>query len=122
MVAALTTTADANTPMPPRATAVAPPRLAPSAEHTLQGERLLLDEARAALGRADGAAALRATTTHAQRYPQGLLAEEREAIAIQALLLVPRYDDARQREAAFEHQYPHSMLLQAVRASVQSIP
>jgi hypothetical protein len=101
---------------------VASPKGAASAGHALDDERVLLDDARVALGRADATAALHATAVHAQRYPQGLLAEEREAIAIQALLLVPRYDEARQREAAFERQHPHSMLLQAVRASVQSIP
>jgi hypothetical protein len=93
-----------------------------SLDRSLDAERLLLDDARSALGRGDGAGALRATALHAQRFPLGFLTEEREAIAIQALLLVSRYDDARQREAAFESKYPHSMLLQAVRASVESIP
>ena len=103
--------------------APAPPRAAVSSSpHTLEDERVLLDGARAALANGDGPAALAATAAHARKYPDGFLAEEREAIAIQALLLLGRYDEARQREAAFELRYPHSPLLQAVRASIQSIP
>ncbi len=127
VLAALAGTADANVervaPSVPALPSVTPAvRSSATLDHSLEGERVLLDAARAALGRGDGAAALGATAAHEQRYPHGLLAEEREAIAIEALLLVPRYDDARQREALFEQRFPHSMLLQAVRASIQSIP
>jgi len=121
---ALSGTADA-APSPPATSVGARPPMAtvgPATVRTLEEERVLLDVARTSLGRGDGAGAMRAITAHEQRYPQGLLAEEREAIAIQALLLIPSFEDARRREAAFERQYPHSMLLQAVRASVQSIP
>jgi len=89
---------------------------------TLDAERAILDEARVALGQGDGALALQRVDAHATRYPRGFLAEEREAMAIQGLLLVSRYDDARRRELLFEQTYPHSMMLQAVRASIQSIP
>jgi hypothetical protein len=121
-IAELTTTADASKGPAAHPPAPARPSGAPTPENTLLGERVVLDRARAALGRGDGSLALAETDAHAHRYPQGLMAEEREAIAIQALLLVARYDDARQREASFEQKYPRSMLLQAVRASVQSIP
>jgi hypothetical protein len=97
-------------------------KAAATPESTLEGERVLLDGARVALGRGDGAQAISIADAHAKRYPHGILAEEREAIAIQALLLVTRYDEARRREKEFEQEYPHSMLLQAVRASVLSIP
>jgi hypothetical protein len=45
---------------------------------------------------------------HAQLYPRGALAEEREVLAIEALLKLGRASEARQRARAFVHRFPDS--------------
>ncbi len=83
----------------------------------LAAERAALDVARTALGRGDGANALAACDEHARRYPRGALSEEREAIAVQALVLEHRGADARARAERFRKTHPRSILLPAVLAA-----
>lgn len=83
----------------------------------LAAERAALDVARTALGRGDGANALAACDEHARRFPRGALGEEREAIAVQALVLEHRSDDARARAERFRKTHPRSILLPAVLAA-----
>lgn len=85
---------------------------------SLAEQQALLDEARGALRRGDGAAALAALRAHVARFPQTVLDEEREAVAIRALVLVGRVDAARQREAAFERRFPVSLLTHSLRAAL----
>jgi hypothetical protein len=94
----------------------------PSRARQLADEQAILDVARAALNRSDGAAALGAVDRHEQRYPSGLLSEEREVLGIQALLLLSRTEDARARGARFEQRYPRSVLLPTVQAAIGSQP
>ena len=82
-------------------------------------ERRLLEVARTALGRGNGADALVAVDEHARRFRHGALAEEREAIAVQALIDSDRQADARARGARFERDYPKSILLPTVRAALE---
>lgn len=101
----------------------APAVAAPSASFAtsgaaLEAERAMLDVARTALGRGDGPNALGACDDHARKFPRGVLAEEREAIAVQALLLAQRSDDARARAERFRKSYPRSIFLPAVLAAV----
>jgi len=88
----------------------------------LSAERALLDGARAALGRGDPAAAVVAAKTHEQRFPRGALAEEREALYVQALAQSGKVAEARARAAKFKQNYPDSMLLPAVTAATQDKP
>ncbi len=81
---------------------------------SLAAEQVLLDAARVALGRHDAAEALRAADRHQRRFPSGKLAEEREAIAIQALILLERPDDARARADRFRRTFPGSALQPAI--------
>jgi hypothetical protein len=83
----------------------------------LAAERAALDVARTALGRGDGANALVACDEHARKFPRGALGEEREAIAVQALVLEHRSDDARARAERFRKTHPRSILLPAVLAA-----
>ncbi|HLK41360.1 MAG TPA: hypothetical protein VKU41_31635 [Polyangiaceae bacterium] len=99
-----------------------PPAPTPSAASSLAAERAILDRARASLASNDGKRALALTEDHARRYPLGLLGEEREAIAIQALVLEGRYDEARARAARFEARSPNSLFHPAVEATLESIP
>jgi hypothetical protein len=79
-------------------------------------EQRLVDTARSALARGRGEDALRAVDEHARRFPQGRLAEEREMLAIQALLLVGNRSGAEQRAQRFHSSYPQSMYGAAVDA------
>jgi hypothetical protein len=87
-------------------------------EESLAAERSLLDIARTALGRGDGANALEAADRHTRDFPHGQLTEEREAIAIQALVKLGRTAEARARADRFRARYPHSVLLVVVDAAV----
>jgi hypothetical protein len=88
----------------------------------LAAERALLDVARTALGRGDGASSLVACDEHARTFVRGALAEEREAIAVQALVLEGRGDDARARAERFRRTHPRSILLPAVLAAAGVSP
>lgn len=89
---------------------------------SLAAERALLDPARTALGRGDGASALEAVHEHEARFAAGKLAEEREAIAVQALVVLHRSDEARARAARFAQRYPGSVLAPSVAAALESAP
>jgi hypothetical protein len=102
----------------------APARGVPAthAASTIAEERALLEQARAALALRDGPGALRLTDEHARRFARPQLGEEREAIAIQALVLAGRHVEARDRAALFEARSPDSLFRPAVEASLASIP
>jgi hypothetical protein len=98
------------------------PSASASASSSLSAERLLLDGARVALTSGEPARALSLLSDHARRFPRPKLGEEREALAIQALVAVGRYDDARARAASFRAAAPHSLFLPAVDVTLASIP
>lgn len=77
----------------------------------LAEERALLEVARTALARGNAAEALDAVNRHASHFKTARLAEERESLAIQALLALGREADARQRAEDFRRRFPESMLL-----------
>ncbi len=83
-------------------------------------ERRLLDDARAALGRGEGERAIATLSSHSERFPRGRLAEERDALVIQAFARTSRVPEARTRAARFETKYPNSLLLPAIRDAVGS--
>jgi hypothetical protein len=100
------------------------PRGSPSAVvnagDQLAAERTLLDSARGALEREDGAAALDAIAQHQRRYPNGLLVQEREAMGVRALLLVGRTAEARGRFERFRARFPDSVLLPPLQAAIDA--
>ncbi|HEX5101057.1 MAG TPA: hypothetical protein VFV94_16215, partial [Polyangiaceae bacterium] len=91
---------------------------APEKARSLAEQQALLDDARGALRRGDGTAALAALRSHTSRFPETVFDEERQAVAIRALVLVGQLDAARQREAAFERRFPASLLTSSLRAAV----
>ena len=103
--------------LPAIASASSTASMAAPAGSELAAERALLDVARTALGRGAGVNALTACDDHTRKFPRGALAEEREAIAVQALVLEHRPDDARGRAERFRKTYPRSILLPAVLAA-----
>ncbi|MEP7052434.1 MAG: hypothetical protein ABJB12_18850 [Pseudomonadota bacterium] len=70
-------------------------------------EPALLEQARRDLA-ASPAAALALTTQHAARFPHGVLTQEREVIAIEALRRLGRGAEADRRAAAFARAFPGS--------------
>ncbi|MGC4064020.1 MAG: hypothetical protein QM784_05155 [Polyangiaceae bacterium] len=82
-------------------------------------EAALLLEARSALGQ-DAARALRITQEHARLYPSGILAQEREVIAIEALRRLGKTDLAKKRSAAFDKRYPGSVHRSKIKQTLES--
>jgi outer membrane protein assembly factor BamD (BamD/ComL family) len=81
-------------------------------------ERTLLDMARNALARGDTGAALAAVEALEREAPNGQLAEEREVLAVEALVTANRTAEARRRAALFRMKYPTSPFLGVVEDAV----
>jgi hypothetical protein len=73
-------------------------------------EAALLVEARRKLG-ASPAEALAVLDQHAQRFATGMLAPEREVMAIEALRALGHATEADKRTQAFRQKYPDSLHL-----------
>jgi hypothetical protein len=71
-------------------------------------EATLLQQAHDELLRGSAARALAIAGEHQRAYPTGALAQEREVIAIEALVRLGRVDEARRRAKAFHAAYPGS--------------
>lgn len=67
----------------------------------------LLEQARRVLASSPGSA-LALTQQHAARFPHGVLSQEREVIAVEALRRLHRTAEAEQRAAAFAKAFPGS--------------
>jgi hypothetical protein len=96
--------AEARSAEAPRDASSADPRPRASSEFEL------LQEARRALA-PDPRLALALLDEHEQRYPSGMLAPEREVLAIEALRALGRDSEAERRLAAFRTRYPNSLHL-----------
>jgi hypothetical protein len=81
-------------------------------------ERALLDRARSAFARGDHEASLAALEEHEARYRAGILAEEREALAVRTLAALGRTAQARERGQRFVARYPGSLMRPAVEAAM----
>lgn len=90
----------------------------PPHESTLPREREIVDVARAALVRNRPADALSALERHRAQFPAGQLAEERDALIVQALERSGRADDAAVAASRFHAQYPRSLFTSAVDAAL----
>jgi len=123
------TVSPASLPDAPKAApgaSAAPQRAAASTEalssRGLAAERALLDVARSALARGEAGEALAATSRHAHEYADGALVEEREAIAVKALVALGRKDEARTRVRALEQRFPAGLSVRAAKAAVDGAP
>jgi hypothetical protein len=108
-------------PLPPEpAPAVAP--VAPPAriarharpltpQESYAAELDLLHRAQAAHAGHNFARALALAAEHGRRFPNGRLAEEREALRVRSLAASGRSEEARRAAAAFAHRFPRSVLL-----------
>lgn len=74
-------------------------------------ELALIQQAQAAYAGGNLPSALALLAEHGRRFPNGRLAEEREALRVRSLAGCGRSADARRALAAFADRYPHSVLL-----------
>jgi hypothetical protein len=81
----------------------------------------LLAEARQLADR-DPAASLAVLEIHEQRFPHGTFEQEREVLAIEALIRLHRTDEARARGAAFAKTFPGSAHLRRIRVVLGDEP
>jgi hypothetical protein len=88
----------------------------------LSAERILLDEARAALAQGDPVRAIDRLERHRRTFAVPLLAEERDAMWVQALVKAGRYDEARAHASAFQKRSPDSLFSSVVDSAIDSIP
>jgi hypothetical protein len=95
-------------PRVPRARAPEAPAAVPAGEAAMDEELTLLESAYEALRKGDAAGALAEAERHATRFPAGALAQEREVLAIDALVRLGRRAEAESRAAAFRVRYPTS--------------
>jgi len=87
-----------------------------------QSETVIIKLARRALSASDYRRALRAAEQHMSLYAEGVLTEEREAIAIEALAGLERAVAARARLERFLAAYPASSYRERLRELVRSLP
>jgi TolA-binding protein len=76
---------------------------------SLRAERLLLETASAALMRGDSASAIATLKKHANSFPRGELAQEREVLLVQALAASGDDAAARRRAKEFKEKFPGSL-------------
>jgi hypothetical protein len=107
--------AEPSSPAAPAVTSNAPARAPAAGSAARLGEAELLELARRALA-TDPARALRLTERHKQSFPKGVLQQEREVIAIEALRRLGRAGAASQRAGEFEQQFPDSAHRRGVEA------
>lgn len=88
---------------------------------SLREQQALLDQARLALGRGQFERCMASIDLHRSRYPQSLLAEEREALTIKALAASGDLPVARDRLVTFRANHPRSLLLESLQVTVDKI-
>jgi hypothetical protein len=92
---------------------------APDAGDALAAEVEHLGRLRAVAGR-DPAQALALATEGDQRFGSGLFAQEREAIAIAALVRLGRTTEARSRAHVFLARYPRSSFAERIQEMIRT--
>lgn len=115
-----TTVATASESLPPRVDPFASANVEPSAKPTTApsvaksaapnpaDEVKMLERAQDALRSGRHAEALSLCNEHATRYPNGMLAQEREVIAVEALVKTGRTAEAKARAEKFKARFPGS--------------
>lgn len=105
-------------PAPPVKVKPAPPLPPPPEPVKTVPEAALLQQALDAIHSGQAGDALAAAAAHATRFPDSPLAQEREAVAIEALVKLKRNDEARDRAASFHAKWPTSLHLSKIDALI----
>jgi hypothetical protein len=98
------------------------PATNPAPSNSPNASELMLLERAADVLRANPAAALALAEEHAARFASGDLTQEREVIAIEALVRLNRRDEARDRASRFLAAFPSSAHRLRVQALVDGAP
>jgi len=106
-------------PPDPPASSGARPR---AAQPSLEAELALLERARGKLSEGEPHATLQLLREHQAQYPASALQQEREALAIRALLAAGRRAEAQRRTQAFVRAYPNSALRGSIERAAGTIP
>jgi hypothetical protein len=102
---------------------VPPATILPSpADQDLAAERSLIVQARSALQRGAPLDALVALRAHGEHFPAGSLAEERDALRVEALQASGDRAAAEAAAAQFARTYPHGLMGPAVRGALRGQP
>ena len=96
----------------PRAHRGAPPV---TPQESYRAELDLLQRAQVAYAARDFSGALVLVADHARRFPNGRLAEEREALRVRSLVGSGRRDEAQRAAERFANRFPRSVLLPKLR-------
>jgi hypothetical protein len=96
------------------------PHRTTSPQESYAAELQLLQRAQAQYTRQDFQDALVLIAEHAHQFPNGRLAEEREALRVKSLAGAGRGDEARRALAAFAKHFPRSALLPRLRETARS--
>lgn len=113
----------APTAVAPEATSIPKPQRharLPTAQESYAAELDLLQRAQAAYTRRSFPNALVLVAEHGRRFPNGRLAEQREALRVRSLAGSGRVDEARSAVAAFALRFPRSVLLQRLRETAKA--
>jgi hypothetical protein len=99
-----------------------PARFPDAPDSDLAAERSLIARARSSLQGGSPLDALATLQVHEERFRTGALAQEREALRIQALIASGNRPAAEAAAARFERDYPQSLMGPAVRAALSVKP
>ncbi|MBL8677760.1 MAG: hypothetical protein JNK05_01240 [Myxococcales bacterium] len=87
----------------------------------LIAETNVIEMARSALARGRASAALDAIEQHRRQFAAGQLAEDRESLAVEALVTLGRNDEAQRRAEAFRRRWPDGVYRARVDAALALI-
>lgn len=89
-------------------------------QESYAAELQLLQRAQSEYASQDFDNALVLVAEHGRRFPNGRLAEEREALRVRSLARAGRGDEARRALAAFANRFPHSVFLPRLQEAARS--
>ena len=89
-------------------------------QESYAAELQLLQRAQSEYASHDFTNALVLVAEHGRRFPNGRLAEEREALRVRSLARAGRGDEARRALAAFARRFPHSAFLPRLQDAARS--
>jgi hypothetical protein len=112
----------ASEPPTPSAARLVRPSSSATRASQLIAEKVLLDEARARLVQGEPSRAIERLERHRRTFLNPLLAEERDAMWVEALAQAGRPAEARAHADAFRRAYPSSLFLATVDSAIASIP
>ena len=110
----------AQPPQPVSSTRTQRPHRSSAPQESYAAELELLQRAQSEYASHDFANALVLVAEHGRRFPNGRLAEEREALRVRSLARAGRADEARRALASFANRFPHSAFLPRLKEAARS--